>query len=89
VLLAVQDLRDREIAEKLRLSQRTVEQHLASMRRKARVHSRGGLVGRSFAMGVLRPGQWPPQWSGWRCLAVPLPGALVSRRTPAMAVTIG
>jgi DNA-binding CsgD family transcriptional regulator len=80
LLLAAKDLRDREIATKLCLSPRTVEQHFASMRRKAQVRTRGGLIGRSFAAGILRPGEWPPQWTGWRCLAVPSPALGVEPR---------
>lgn len=71
LLLAAEDLRDREIAGHLYLSARTIQQHFASMRRKARVRTRGGLIVRSYFMGVLQPEEWPPRWSGWSCLSVP------------------
>jgi hypothetical protein len=48
---------------------RTIEQHIASMLRKAGAHGRGGLIARAYALGVLASGVWPPLWSGHRCLA--------------------
>jgi DNA-binding CsgD family transcriptional regulator len=72
LLLAAADLHDRQIALQLGLSVRTVEQHIASMLRKAGMRSRGGLIGRAYALGILRSGGWPPQWSGHKCLATPI-----------------
>jgi hypothetical protein len=64
------DLHDREISATLGISVRTVQQHVASMLRKADVHSRGGLIACCYAHGVLDgPDVWPPRWSGRRCLA--------------------
>lgn len=70
LLLASADMHDRQIAQQLGVSVRTVEQHVASMLRKAGARSRGGLIGRAFALGILISGVWPPQWSGNNCLAV-------------------
>jgi DNA-binding NarL/FixJ family response regulator len=69
LLLATADMHDRQIAQQLGVSVRTIEQHVASMLRKAGAHSRGGLIGRAYALGILHSGVWPPQWSGHRCLA--------------------
>ena len=69
LLLATADMHDRQIARQLGVSVRTIEQHVASMLRKAGAHSRGGLIGRAYASGILHGGVWPPQWSGYRCLA--------------------
>lgn len=67
--LAAQDLYDREIAEVLGISVRTVQQHMASMLRKADLRSRSGLVAHCYASEVLNgPSVWPPRWSGRRCL---------------------
>jgi DNA-binding CsgD family transcriptional regulator len=70
LVLAAKDLRDHEIAHALGISARTVQQHIASMLRKADVHSKGGLIARCYACGVLHgPHVWPPQWSGMHCVA--------------------
>jgi predicted DNA-binding transcriptional regulator len=69
LLLATADMHDRQIAQQLGVSVRTVEQHVASMLRKAGAQSRAGLIGRGYALGILRSGVWPPQWSGRDCLA--------------------
>jgi DNA-binding CsgD family transcriptional regulator len=73
LLLATADMHDRQIAQQLGVSVRTIEQHVASMLRKAGAHSRGGLIGRAYALGILHSGVWPPQWSGGRCLANEVP----------------
>jgi DNA-binding CsgD family transcriptional regulator len=68
--LAASDLHDREIAEMLGISIRTVQQHVASTLRKTELHSRSGLIAYCFTLEVLRGRYvWPPQWSGKRCLA--------------------
>lgn len=73
--LAASDLRDREIASVLCISIRTVQQHIASMLRKADVRGRGGLIAYCYAIGILDgPHVWPPHWSGRRCLITGRPG---------------
>lgn len=68
--LAAADLHDREISTVLGISTRTVQQHIASMLRKADVRSRGGLIAWCYALGVLDGSEvWPPRWSRRRCLA--------------------
>jgi DNA-binding CsgD family transcriptional regulator len=78
---ACADLHDREIAAALGLSARTVEQHMANMRRKAGVQSRSGLIARAYASGVLHTGSWPPEWTGHSCLAqTGMPAQVIARR---------
>ena len=69
LLLVADDLEDAEIAERLGISVTTVQAHMRSMRRKAGVRSRAGLVARCYAGGVLLPGNFPPHWSGLFCMA--------------------
>lgn len=59
------------IATMLGVSVRTIEAHVASMLRKAGARHRAGLIVRSYAAGVLRPGTLPPEWSGISCLHLP------------------
>jgi hypothetical protein len=73
LLLATADMHDRQIAQQLGVSVRTIEQHIASMLRKAGAHGRGGLIARAYALGILASGVWPPQWSGYGCLADKVP----------------
>lgn len=69
LLLVAGDLEDAEIAGRLGISATTVQAHMRSMRRKAGVRSRAGLVARCYAGGVLLPGNLPPHWSGLFCMA--------------------
>lgn len=57
------------IASNLCISQRTVEDHLAVMRKRAGAHGSVELVARCYAAEILLPG-WPPRWSGRSCLTI-------------------
>ena len=57
------------IGRLLGISTRTVDQHLGTMLRRARVANRAELVARCYAAGILRQDCWPPIPSGRLCLA--------------------
>jgi DNA-binding NarL/FixJ family response regulator len=63
-------MRNSQIARTLGISTRTVEQHFVAMRRRAGAASRGELIARCYAAGILDQGVWPPGWSGARCLRI-------------------
>jgi len=48
----------------LKISPRTVEQHMTNMLQKIGANSRAELIARAYAVGILSPGVWPPAWSG-------------------------
>lgn len=73
--LVAEGLDDADIAVKLSLSLRTVQEHLKHLRRKAGAETRAKVITRPFAAGVLLPGTLPPRWSGAFCLYVPPGGA--------------
>ncbi len=50
----------REIAERLWVSRQAVTYHIGNLFMKLRADTRAGLVARSYAMGILSPGTWPP-----------------------------
>jgi len=58
--------RNPEIARRLNISARTVEQHITNMQEKLGVVTRTELVALAYVMGILRAGVWPPAWSGIR-----------------------
>jgi DNA invertase Pin-like site-specific DNA recombinase/DNA-binding CsgD family transcriptional regulator len=58
-----------EIARKLGISPRTVDDHVRVMRQHAGAADRVELVARCYAAEVLLLG-WPPRWSGKRCMQV-------------------
>jgi DNA-binding CsgD family transcriptional regulator len=58
------------IARTLRISIRTVDQHLVNMMHRTRSMNRGELIARAFVAGILQPDAWPPQWSGICCPAI-------------------
>ncbi len=58
-----------EVSRVLRLSPRTVEDHLARLRRRTGARNAVSLITLCFAAKILLPG-WPPQMSGSRCLRV-------------------
>lgn len=66
--LAAAGLSSKQIATRLRISQRTVDDHLAVLRQHARAADRGELIARCYAAEILVG--WPPDWSGKRCLPV-------------------
>ena len=70
LLLAAAGLQNRVIARSLGISIRTAEQHLETMLRRAGAKSRGELIARCYAAGVLLTGMWPPAWSGKHCLCI-------------------
>lgn len=70
LLLLAADMRTAEIARRLGVSTRTVDHHVATMLRRSGAESRGGLIARCYASGILRSKTWPPEWSGYRCLRV-------------------
>jgi|CZKT01.1.fsa_nt_gi DNA-binding CsgD family transcriptional regulator len=59
---------NKQIAQELGISTRTVDHHLRTMLRRARAETRSELVARCYAAGILMAGTWPPGWSGGRCL---------------------
>jgi predicted DNA-binding transcriptional regulator len=58
-----------EIAERLHISKRTVEAHLASMLRRSGTHTRAELVALGYVSGIFNITAWPPSASGSSCLA--------------------
>jgi DNA-binding CsgD family transcriptional regulator len=65
-----------QIATILHISRRTVEHHIASMLRRIAAENAVQAVSWCYAVGVLVPQSWPPQWSGQLCIA---PGSLSAR----------
>jgi PAS domain S-box-containing protein len=49
------------MASHLYLSRQGVDYHVRSMLRKLDVPNRPALVSRAYALGILRPGEWPPK----------------------------
>jgi DNA-binding CsgD family transcriptional regulator len=70
LLLVAAGMRNGLIAEQLGISVRTVDQHITVMRHRASAGNRGELIARCYAAGILRPGVWPPTWTGSRCLGI-------------------
>lgn len=66
LLLLASGQRNSGIAARLRISTRTVEQHMINMQEKLGAATRTELVALAYAMGILRSGVWPPAWSGIR-----------------------
>lgn len=52
-----------EIAKRLMISHHTVAQHVTRMLYLWEARSRCELVARAYAVGVLMPGVWPPQYA--------------------------
>ena len=50
-----------QTARRLHISHHTVAQHIADMLRRAQASSRGELIARAYAAGVLAPDIWPPR----------------------------
>lgn len=50
-----------ETAQRLHVSHHTVAQHISDMMNRARAKSRGELIARAYAQGILATGVWPPQ----------------------------
>lgn len=69
LLLVAVGLGSNAIGRRLGISRRTVEDHLALMRKHAEAHDCAELVARSYASEILMPG-WPPRWSGKSCLLI-------------------
>ncbi len=69
LLLVAAGRRNKQIAEQLGISTRTVDHHLRAMLRRAGALSRAELVARCYAAGIMIPQAWPPAWSGRRCLS--------------------
>ena len=53
-----------QAASRLHISRHTVAQHIAAMLRRSQARSRGELIARAYALGILATGTWPPQ-TGW------------------------
>jgi DNA-binding CsgD family transcriptional regulator len=62
VRLAASGLSSKQIARLVRISSRTVDDHLFGMRRRLGAADRGELIARFYAEGILV--DWPPRWSG-------------------------
>lgn len=58
-----------QIAASLHISRRTVEFHIANMLRLTGAENSVQVVSWCYAVGVLVPLKWPPQWSGQLCLS--------------------
>ncbi len=71
LLLVAAGQHNKEIAQVLGISTRTVDHHLRTMLRRAGAQSRVELVARCYAAEIMVAGTWPPAWSGGRCLAEP------------------
>ena len=69
LLLVASGLSNCAIGRDLGISPRTVEEHLAMMRKRAGAHDRAELVARCFAAEILLP-TWPPSWSGRNCTLI-------------------
>jgi DNA-binding CsgD family transcriptional regulator len=69
VRLASSGLSARLIAQRLHISPRTVDDHLAYARRRVGARSTEELIARCWAAGLFVLGSWPPIWSGHVCLA--------------------
>jgi len=69
LLLVASGLGGQAIGHELGISSRTVEDHLAVMRKHAGARDSAELVARCFAAKILLPA-WPPQWSGKSCLLI-------------------
>lgn len=67
-----------QIASSLHISRRTVEYHIASMLKRIAAENAVQAVSWCYAVGVLKPQSWPPQWSGQFCVA---PGSSSVSRT--------
>ncbi len=67
--LAAMGLSSNEIARKLGISPRTVDDHLSVMRQRVGAADRGELIARCYAAEILLLG-WPPRWSGRRCVQI-------------------
>ena len=57
-----------QIAASLQISRRTVEYHIAAILHRTAAKNTVEAVARCYVIGVLRPEEWPPQWSGQLCL---------------------
>lgn len=66
LLLAAEGEQNTGIGHMLKISPRTVEQHMTNMLQKIGANSRAELIARAYAVGILRSGVWPPIWSGAR-----------------------
>ena len=66
LLLVAIGLGNRVIGRDLGISPRTVEEHLAVMRKRVGARDRAELVARCYAAEILLP-TWPPAWSGRNC----------------------
>lgn len=71
-------MRASQIAVCLHISRRTVEYHIARMLRLIGAENAIQAVSWCYAVGVLVPLTWPPQWSGQFCLT--------SQRLPALSL---
>ena len=61
-------------ASAMSVSGHTVAGHLRTMLGRASARNRAELVARAYAAGVLTAHNWPPRWSGRRCLTMPATG---------------
>jgi DNA-binding NarL/FixJ family response regulator len=84
VQLAAAGLTGKQIATRLNISSRTVEDHLSVIRRRADARRHGDLIARIYAAGILVG--WPPRWSGKRCLNTWQCLAELERRHPGHGV---
>ena len=53
-----------QVAKRLHISRHTVAQHIGDMLRRTQASSRGELIARAYATGILAADIWPPRPSG-------------------------
>lgn len=87
ISLAAAGLPARAIGRRLRISKRTVEDHLIAARQRTGTASTDELIGRCWAAGIFIQGFWPPLWSGSTCVQVAPTGANPGSRQDQLADT--
>jgi DNA-binding CsgD family transcriptional regulator len=70
LLLVASGRHNKQIAQVLGISTRTVDHHLRAMLLRAGADTRAELIARCYVAGILDHGSWPPAWSGSSCLYV-------------------
>jgi DNA-binding NarL/FixJ family response regulator len=68
LVLVASGQHNKQIAQALGISTRTVDHHLRAMLARAGAHSRADLIARCYVAGILDRAAWPPAGSGACCL---------------------
>ena len=64
LVLVASGQHNKQIAQVLGISTRTVDHHLRAMLLRAGASSRAELIARCYVAGILAGDRWPPAWSG-------------------------